>query len=281
MPVAVGRMPTRRAPTRLTAVARSALPRGALEEQEEQAAEDERRGHDQQHLAADDEARRASNTCRSAAWCARLPGRRTAGRGRPARNAAPRDDQQHQHRGVGDRPEHDAVEQRRDRHDQRSDKHDPDGIGRVVPPASQTAAAGTAAAGRDRTAARAAGDANARPRTSETTSIRPRARTGEHSHQADRARRPPVSSAARVSAVKAAMSPNGTKTTRVTAKISTRPSADQDIDRAVGDAVDRQDAAMSLVIGIAPSCAPHSVRARTSTGRCPAAPSRSARSSTP
>ena len=65
--------------------------------------------------------------------------------------------------------------------------------------------------------------------------------TGEHRHEADRRRAGAVSSAARVSAVKAAMSPNGTKITRVTAKISTRPSADQDIDGPAGDAVHRQD----------------------------------------
>ena len=51
----------------------------------------------------------------------------------------------------------------------------------------------------------------------------------------------PVSKAASVSAAKAAMSPNGTNTTRVTEKISTRPEPGQQIDGAVGEAVDAQD----------------------------------------
>ena len=69
-----------------------------------------------------------------------------------------------------------------------------------------------------------------------------------------------VSSDARVRAVKAAMSPNGTKMTRVTAKTRTKPIPISDIDRTARNAVDRENG-RDLCIHGGPRCpGPRSLR---------------------
>ena len=143
-----GRMPTRRAPMRLTAVARSALPAmRALEERGKQAAQARStRADDQQHLAVDDEARRR----RSAASVSGLV-REPSGPKNSRPSPDEREVQRHRRRSAAPAPRRRrSAGTRCGRATARSaatsgtaTARSCSGIGSVVPAASQTAAAGS------------------------------------------------------------------------------------------------------------------------------------------
>ena len=223
--VRAGRMPTSRAPTRLTAVARSALPVTVCSNTRKN-----------RPLSTMAEAT-IRITCpltviavaeRHRAGCERTGARAFGSEEQQAEAGQQevqrqRHDQQHQHRCIRDRLEHDACEQRRDRH------HQQHGGGDVhrrpacpgAQPARRARKEWPAAVPRTRLRVGCArtrrGAAGCRPRSAPPAPPAPQpvAMVGG---------RRSVSNAASVNAAKAAMSPKGTKTTRVTEKISTRPS---------------------------------------------------------
>ena len=133
-PVVDGRMPTSRAPTRLTAVARSALPVSVRSKnEEEQEAEERRAGDDQNALAGNVDRSEVEERPRHRLGAEALrpeKQQREAGYREVHRH---RDDQQDQDRGVGERPKRDAVEQRRDRQHDREGQRDAEPHRKVAP----------------------------------------------------------------------------------------------------------------------------------------------------